>query len=132
MDHREFIGSVVGGLVILLLPFALPLFFWRDVPRRFLFYFGGLACCFLCYRLATILWGFMAAVLGSLIASWRHEDMQKGFEYTYALILPGFQSGHPQMLLGILPMLMLGTLLSVFTLRMLKRFLLKPNAPPVG
>ncbi len=70
----------------------------------------------------------MAAVLGSLIAWWRHEAMQRGFDYSYALILPGLSQGHPNMLLSILPMLTLGTLLSIFALRKLKSSLFQPKA----
>ncbi len=57
------------------------------------------------------------------------KDMQKRFEYSYALILPGFPLSRPNMLLSILPMLTLGTLLSIIALKILRRALLKPPAP---
>ncbi len=131
MDRVNPFESMASGLVLLALPFVLPLFFCRNIPRKLLFYFLGLACCYLCYRAATLLWGFLASILGMLIASWRHEDIQKSFEYSYALILPGLHQGHPHMMLGLLPMLTLGTLLSIVALKILRRALLKPPASSV-
>jgi predicted permease len=125
MNHVDFIGTLVCGSAILLLPMTLPLFFCSNVQRRVLFYFVGLACCFLCYKVAIFLWAFFAVLLGHLLASLRHEDFNKSIEYGFALVAPGIKEGH--ILIGLLPMLTLGTLLSVVVLKKLKTALFKPQ-----
>jgi hypothetical protein len=127
--HIDFIGTLIGGLGILLLPVVLPLFFYRNLQRRTLYYFIGLACCYLCYKVATFLWAFSAFLLGSSIASLRHESFTRSMEYSSSLILPGSRGGHPNMLLGLLPILVLGSLLSVIVLRKLKSALFKVREP---
>jgi hypothetical protein len=125
MKNVDFIGMLISGGAILLLPVVLPLFFCSKVQRRVLFYFVGLACSFLCYKVATFVWGISAALLGPLLASLRHEDFHKSIEYSFALVAPGLKEGH--MFIGLLPTLTLGTLLSVIVLRKLKTVLFKPE-----
>jgi hypothetical protein len=125
MQQTSFIGMLVMGSAALLLPIILPLFFYRNLQRRTLYYFVGLACCYLCFKVATVGWGVLAAILGPVMASSRHEDAKAGIEYSFALILPGLKQGHPQMWLGLAPVLFLGTLLSIIALKKIKRSLFK-------
>jgi len=127
MNHLDFIGILICGSAIWLLPFILPLFFCSNIDRKALFYFVGLASSFLCYKVATFLWAFSAMFLGFLLAWLRHEDHLKGIEYGFALVAPGIKEGH--MFIGLLPMLTLGTLLAVIVLRKLKSTLFKPRDP---
>jgi hypothetical protein len=113
------------GNAVLLLPLLLPLFYYRNLQRRTLYYFVGLACCYLCFKLATFAWGILAAILGPVMASLRHEDTKAGIEYSFSLIIPGFKQGHPQMWLGLAPVVILGTLLSILALKKIKRSLFK-------
>jgi hypothetical protein len=125
MNRVDFIGMLTCGSAFLLLPMILPLFFCSNVQHRVLFYFVGLACSFLSYKVATFLWAFFAILLGHFLASLRHEDFHKSIEYSFALVAPGLKEGH--MFLGLLPMLTLGTLLSVVVLKKLKSALFKPQ-----
>jgi hypothetical protein len=125
MHQLDFIGILAGGFAVLTLPFILPLFFYRGVQRRTLFYFVGLACSFLCYKVANFLWALSAFAIGSLLASWRHEGFEKSTEYSFAVVAPGLHGWN--MFFAILPMLTLGTLLSVFVLRKLKRALFRAS-----
>lgn len=127
MSNVGFIGTLIYGSAIWLLPIIIPLFFFSNGQRRVLFYFVGLSCSFLCYKVAPVLWAFFTVLIGQLLASLRHEDFSKGVEYGFAIGVPGLEEGYG--FLGILPMLILGTLLSVIVLRKLKSSLFKP---PVG
>jgi hypothetical protein len=139
MQHFAFIGMLLMGGAFLLLPIILPLFFYRNLQRRTLYYFVGLACCYLCFKIATFGWGILAAILGPMMASLRHENTKAGIDYSFSLILPGLKQGHPQMWLGLAPVVILGTFLSIVALRKIKRSLFKlrdipgdVSALPVG
>ncbi len=67
----------------------------------------------------------LCLALGSLVASYRHEDYRKSIEYSFALVAPGLKTGHLYLML--LPMLTLSILISVFVLRKLKYSLFKAS-----
>jgi hypothetical protein len=123
MHKLDFFSTLLSGAAILLLPVVLPLFFFSNIRRRTLFYFVGLASSFLCYKVATFGWAFLAVFLGYFLAFWRHENSLKAIEYGFALAIPGLKEGH--MFWGLLPVLTLGTLLSVIALRKIKDALFK-------
>ena len=125
MQPTPFIGMLVMGSAVLLLPIILPLFYYRNLQRRTLYYFVGLACSYFCFKIATFAWGILAAILGPIMASLRHEDTKAGIEYSFSMILPGLKQGHPQMWLGLAPVVILGTLLSIVALKKIKRSLFK-------
>jgi hypothetical protein len=115
------------GLGLLAAPILLPLFFCSKNPRRALFYFVGVACTYLCYKVAQFLWVLLAFLLASIVTSLRHENSLQGIQNSFDLVVPGLKQGH--MFLGLLPCLTLGTLLSVIALRKLKAALLKDRRP---
>lgn len=128
MTSTAFIGTMLCGLGYIALPIAIPFFYCAGTRRPILFYFVGLGCCILCFRVfAVIIWALLCSALGRIIASIRHEDYRKSIEYGFDLVVPGMKQGYG--FLGLLLMLVLGTLLSVIMLRMIKRAFFGPVKP---